>query len=174
PNYFTRLLGSHYNGESLHPQYTTPPPQVQGSSQFQERQGIPNYPYYSNPHIPMYPHYEYFNPAMQQLCPPQSMPTPPADTRPDDMVESNGMSNDESRNKWTIEDDKLLASSYLIISTDSVKGYHIVDDLSTSLALQTGANSEFGRSGNNQIKKLEFCPAKSAPGCTDKVRPAAQ
>ncbi|CAN1130838.1 hypothetical protein LINPERHAP2_LOCUS6058, partial [Linum perenne] len=36
--YFTRLLGSHYNGESLHPQYTTPPPQVQGSSQFQERQ----------------------------------------------------------------------------------------------------------------------------------------
>ncbi|CAN1146406.1 hypothetical protein LINPERPRIM_LOCUS6640, partial [Linum perenne] len=117
-----RLLGSHYNGESLHPQYTTPPPQVQGSSQFQERQGIPNYPYYSNPHIPMYPHYEYFNPAMQQQCPPQSMPTPPADTRPDDMVEFDGMSNDESRNKWTIEDDKLLASSYLIISTDSVKG----------------------------------------------------
>ncbi|CAN1339531.1 Glutathione S-transferase T3, partial [Linum perenne] len=97
-NYFTRLLGSHYNGESLHPQYTTPPPQVQGSSQFQERQ------------------------AMQQQYPPQSMPTPPADTRPDDMVESDGMSNDESRKKWTIEDDKLLASSYLIISTDSVKG----------------------------------------------------
>ncbi|CAN1152334.1 hypothetical protein LINPERPRIM_LOCUS28868 [Linum perenne] len=70
----------------------------------------------------MYPHYEYFNPAMQQQYPPHSMPTPPADTRPDDMVESDGMSNDESRKKWTIEDDKLLASSYLIISTDSVKG----------------------------------------------------
>ncbi|CAN1152333.1 hypothetical protein LINPERPRIM_LOCUS28868 [Linum perenne] len=69
----------------------------------------------------MYPHYEYFNPAMQQQYPPHSMPTPPADTRPDDMVESDGMSNDESRKKWTIEDDKLLASSYLIISTDSVK-----------------------------------------------------
>ncbi|CAN1128210.1 hypothetical protein LINPERHAP2_LOCUS4486, partial [Linum perenne] len=105
PNYFTRLLGSHYNGGSLHPQYTTPPPQVQGSSQFQERQ------------------------AMQQQYPPQSMPTPPADTRPDDMVESDGMSNDESRKKWTIEDDKLLASSYLIISTDSVKGYYLADGI---------------------------------------------
>ncbi|CAN1816361.1 hypothetical protein LINPERHAP1_LOCUS27744 [Linum perenne] len=100
PNYFTRLLGSHYNCESLHPQYTAPPPQVQGSSQFQERQ------------------------AMQQQYPPQtqSMPIPHADTRPDDMVESDGMSNDESRKRSTIEDDKLLASSYLIISTDSVKG----------------------------------------------------
>ncbi|CAN1781480.1 Glutathione S-transferase T3 [Linum perenne] len=59
---------------------------------------------------------------MQQQYTPQSMPTPPADTRPDDMVESDGMINDESHKRWTVEDDKLLASSYLIISTDSVKG----------------------------------------------------
>ncbi|CAN1126482.1 hypothetical protein LINPERHAP2_LOCUS3454, partial [Linum perenne] len=139
-----------------HPQYTTPPPQVQGSSQFQERQGIPNYPYYSNPHIPMYPHYEYFNPAMQQQYPPQSMPTPPADTRPDDIVESDGMSNDESRNKWTIEDDKLLASSYLIISTDSVKDHahhRKRDRLTTSQADKETEQHDQGRTSSIIINK---------------------
>ncbi|CAN1130352.1 Glutathione S-transferase T2 [Linum perenne] len=52
----------------------------------------------------------------------QSIPVPPAETRPDNMVEPDGMSNDVSRKRWSVEDDKLIASSYHIISIDSVKG----------------------------------------------------
>ncbi|CAN1139771.1 hypothetical protein LINPERPRIM_LOCUS23827 [Linum perenne] len=52
----------------------------------------------------------------------------------------------------------------------ATKGYHIVEASLTSLSLQTGTNSEFGRSGNRQNKKLKFLTA-SAPDCVEKVRP---
>ncbi|CAN1801748.1 Glutathione S-transferase T2, partial [Linum perenne] len=52
----------------------------------------------------------------------QSIPVPPAETRPDNMVEPDGMINDVSRKRWSVEDDKLFASSYHIISIDRAKG----------------------------------------------------
>ncbi|CAN1139060.1 Methionine gamma-lyase [Linum perenne] len=51
----------------------------------------------------------------------QSIPILPTETIPDNTEESDGMSNVDEK-KWSVEDDKLLASSYHIISIDSVKG----------------------------------------------------